>query len=291
MAGETQHSDSLSSLIEEGDSRSPPEIVSSDRKQDLIVQQDSSTKSSPKEGSDSAALIPNSEVLIGDESISISDLIVKKNGKETSFSDSIPKEEDQESSKLNGGGSIGILGFSEADKKQEFGKKRELQLGSNGSLEIQVIDETALIGSISMPKLAFKKNPKEEDTAEDKKNKKNKTKRETMTRRKENGGGKTGTTTEKKKKKEEGKMRYSREVMEALRFVNIVEQRRMWKDVHIGLGPLVGKEYDFLLSSKQQNNNIQFIFPQAQENKNHSSSDSGVLGARGRLNHVNVYAH
>ncbi|KAF3455449.1 hypothetical protein FNV43_RR00076 [Rhamnella rubrinervis] len=59
------------------------------------------------------------------------------------------------------------------------------------------------------------------------------------------GGPKNGERT---------KMEYTREEMEALRFVNIVEQRKMWKDIYISLGPAVSKEYDDLSSSKHQKN-------------------------------------
>ncbi|PON49377.1 Gem-associated protein [Parasponia andersonii] len=46
------------------------------------------------------------------------------------------------------------------------------------------------------------------------------------------------------------KVIYSREVMEALRFVNMEEQRKMWKHVLTGLGPVVQKEYKNLARSK-----------------------------------------
>ncbi|XP_030470339.1 uncharacterized protein LOC115688604 [Syzygium oleosum] len=45
--------------------------------------------------------------------------------------------------------------------------------------------------------------------------------------------------------------RYSREEMEALRFVNISEQRKFWREIYNGLGP-VAREYANLASSKHQ---------------------------------------
>ncbi|PON63172.1 Gem-associated protein [Trema orientale] len=53
---------------------------------------------------------------------------------------------------------------------------------------------------------------------------------------------------------ERKKMIYSREVMEALRFVSMEEQRKMWKRVLTGLGPVVQKEYKNLASSKHHKN-------------------------------------
>ncbi|XP_062095971.1 uncharacterized protein LOC133801723 [Humulus lupulus] len=46
------------------------------------------------------------------------------------------------------------------------------------------------------------------------------------------------------------KKNYSREVMEALRFVNVKEKRQLWKSVFNGLDPVVQKEYINLASSK-----------------------------------------
>ncbi|KAL9431690.1 hypothetical protein AB3S75_026815 [Citrus x aurantiifolia] len=48
------------------------------------------------------------------------------------------------------------------------------------------------------------------------------------------------------------KIMYSREEMEAVKFFNIVQQRKLWRDVYTGLGPTVMKEYDNLVSSKHQ---------------------------------------
>lgn len=300
MADETQRSDSLSSVTEEGDTLSRPEIVSHPKNEDLPTNQSSDDLQSSSQSDvvekhpDSVipipVLVPNSQSPTGDDSvpISISDsLILNKKVKETSFS--------EESAKLNvGGGSITILGLPGRDQKRQLGKM-PVQ-----SLEIQVIDETALIGPISMPKLAFKRstlkteNPKEqEDTAE---KKKTKTKPPPPTTTTTRGGAKSGFLQTKKKKNGNvnvdgnvGKMRYSRKAMEALRFENVVEQRRMWKNIYNGLGPLVRKEYDFLLSSKQDKN-VHFIFHDAQQMKNESApSDFGVVAARGRWNYMNVY--
>ncbi|KAK0589435.1 hypothetical protein LWI29_014286 [Acer saccharum] len=41
--------------------------------------------------------------------------------------------------------------------------------------------------------------------------------------------------------------------MEALRFVNVVEQRKLWWAIYTGLGLAVSNEYDELANSKQKN--------------------------------------
>ncbi|PON74949.1 Gem-associated protein [Parasponia andersonii] len=154
---------------------------------------------------------------------------------------------------------------------------------SRCSLEIKVVDETALIGPVSVPKLRKKmdlvvpskytrshgnmhKNGKEDIVEKVKSSQR--TKRVFL------------------KKGERSKMMYSRGAMKALRFVNIVQQRKMWKDVHTGLGPVVRKEYDYLVSSKNQKN-FQFNFGK----KDEPTSVLGMVAARGRSNHVNVFAH
>ncbi|GLT96764.1 hypothetical protein SLE2022_143650 [Rubroshorea leprosula] len=59
----------------------------------------------------------------------------------------------------------------------------------------------------------------------------------------DNGVWKNGNPTKKM---------YSREEMEALRFVDIVEQRKLWSNIHTGLGAAVMREYHDLTSSKHQ---------------------------------------
>ncbi|KAF2322208.1 hypothetical protein GH714_008649 [Hevea brasiliensis] len=60
----------------------------------------------------------------------------------------------------------------------------------------------------------------------------------------QNGGQKNGDQIRK----------YSREEMEALRFVNIVDQRKLWRAIHTGLGDAVVKEYNDLAGLKRQKN-------------------------------------
>ncbi|XP_062107741.1 uncharacterized protein LOC133818725 [Humulus lupulus] len=154
------------------------------------------------------------------------------------------------------------------------------------SLEIQVVDETALIGPVSVPKLGWKM----ELVAPSKSSKGhvNKNRKEDFLEKVVRGSPRRhkGRKNVALKKGDRSKRMYSREEMEALRFVNIVEQRKMWKDVHTGLGPIVRKEYDCLVSSKNQRN-FQFNFAK----KNEPTSVLSVVGARGRSNHMNVFVH
>ncbi|XP_030499587.2 uncharacterized protein LOC115714961 [Cannabis sativa] len=155
------------------------------------------------------------------------------------------------------------------------------------SLEIQVVDETALIGPMSVPKLGRKT----ESVAPSKSSKGlvNKNRKIDFLEKKVARGSPSRTKGRKNvvvKKGERSKSMYSRAEMEALRFVNIVEQRKMWKDVHTGLGPIVRKEYDYLVSSKNQKN-FQFNFG----NNDEPTSVLGAVGGRGRSNYMNVFVH
>uniref|UniRef100_A0A803Q721 Uncharacterized protein n=1 Tax=Cannabis sativa TaxID=3483 RepID=A0A803Q721_CANSA len=167
----------------------------------------------------------------------------------------------------------------------EFGSRLKMINGDpRCSLEIQVVDETALIGPVSGPR-------KTESIAPSKSSKGlvNKNRKIEFLEKKVARGSPSRPKGRKNvvvKKGERSKRLYSREEMEALRFVNIVEQRKMWKDVHTGLGPIVRKEYDYLVSSKNQKN-FQFNFG----NKDEPTSVLGAVGGRGRSNHMNVFVH
>lgn len=144
------------------------------------------------------------------------------------------------------------------------------------SLEIEVIDETALIGSVFFPKnghvsgmmtdfLVSDKHTKRQGSNLPKDMDEKKVKR---SRRREKAVKGVLETDEKAKsviqmtetriggpKNGEGtRIEYTREELEALRFVKIGDQRKMWKDIYLGLGPTVSKEYDNLASSKPLKN-------------------------------------
>ncbi|TXG54093.1 hypothetical protein EZV62_019349 [Acer yangbiense] len=143
------------------------------------------------------------------------------------------------------------------------------------SLKIEVIDDTALIESVQVPetgygcvkdigiegtakKIRWKEEEKKQESDEKKvkqsRRKAKDTKRnlETNERMKnmtpimedQDGGLKNGERSRKK---------YARQEMEAMRFVNVVEQRKLWRAIYTGLGLAVSNEYDELANSKQKN--------------------------------------
>ncbi|CAK9171284.1 unnamed protein product [Ilex paraguariensis] len=54
------------------------------------------------------------------------------------------------------------------------------------------------------------------------------------------------------KKGDEAKTVYSRREMQAMRYVDMEEQRKKWIEVYCGLGPAVAREYDGLVECQQQ---------------------------------------
>jgi survival of motor neuron protein-interacting protein 1 len=121
-----------------------------------------------------------------------------------------------------------------------------------GSLEIEVIDQTALIDfNDKCAERKGNKNVNQEMDAKKARRSRRKAKKVFEMNRKntlvrgetENGCRKIGDGT---------KTLYSRKEMEALRFTNIVEQRQIWKVIYNGLGAAVAREYDDLASSKHQ---------------------------------------
>ncbi|XP_021679554.2 uncharacterized protein LOC110664253 isoform X2 [Hevea brasiliensis] len=143
------------------------------------------------------------------------------------------------------------------------------------SLKVEVIDDIALIETVPVPKTGnvglkiaernVKKNEKQEADRKKAKRPRRKGKDgkkilETSNEQNkmiqvrkaisikngeaQNGGQKNGDQIRK----------YSREEMEALRFVNIVDQRKLWRAIHTGLGDAVVKEYNDLAGLKRQKN-------------------------------------
>ncbi|KAJ4723164.1 Gem-associated 2 [Melia azedarach] len=142
------------------------------------------------------------------------------------------------------------------------------------SVKIEVIDDTALIESVMVPKVGngCLKNTGVSGTA--------KMMQRNKEEKKQEGDGKKAKRARRKAKDmkmfsgmsarlndvkhfvedqdgvlnngEHAKIMYSREEMEALRFVNIVEQGKMWRDIYTGLEPAVLKDYNNLARSKHQ---------------------------------------
>ncbi|KAE8077193.1 hypothetical protein FH972_015780 [Carpinus fangiana] len=121
-----------------------------------------------------------------------------------------------------------------------------------GSLKIEVIDQTALIDfNDKCAERKGNKNVNQEVDAKKARRSRRKAKKVFEMNRKnvvvrgetENGCRNIGDGTKKI---------YSRKQMEALRFANIVEQRKIWKVIYTGLGAAVAKEYEDLANSKNQ---------------------------------------
>ncbi|KAI9182300.1 hypothetical protein LWI28_023996 [Acer negundo] len=148
------------------------------------------------------------------------------------------------------------------------------------SPKIEVIDDTALIESVQVPetgngcmkdigiegtakKIGWKEEEKKQESDEQKvkqsRRKAKDTKRNLGTNERmknmtpimedQDGGLKNG---------ERSRKMYTRQEMEALRFVNIVEQRKLWRAIYTGLGLAVLNEYDELANSKQKNTLLNF---------------------------------
>ncbi|KDP42852.1 hypothetical protein JCGZ_23794 [Jatropha curcas] len=137
------------------------------------------------------------------------------------------------------------------------------------SLKVKVIDDTAVLEAVPIPKTGNGENKKQKQEVDGKKLK--------LPRRKGKDVKNVSETSEKQKKTTQvGKAvnklslvgeaqnesqknghplrKYSREEMEALRFVNVVEQRKLWRDTYTGLGDAVVKEYDDLAGSRHHKN-------------------------------------
>ncbi|KAL4632477.1 hypothetical protein ACB092_04G053800 [Castanea dentata] len=120
-----------------------------------------------------------------------------------------------------------------------------------GSWKIEVIDETALI-EVNDPCAAEKKGNKNGKQEMDGK-KARRSRRKAKKALEMNGGGgpKNVLVSGETKKSGDGtKKVYLRKEMEALRFANIAEQRKIWKEIYNGLGAVVAREYEDLASSK-----------------------------------------
>ncbi|XP_044478646.1 uncharacterized protein LOC123205694 [Mangifera indica] len=151
------------------------------------------------------------------------------------------------------------------------------------SLKIEVVD-TALIETVRVPKMIERNMNKGEKEQEVDGKKARRLRRKAKDVKKaleisekvknltgnlddQNGGLKNG---------KQEKIMYSRKEMEALRFVSVVEQRKMWRDIYTGLGPVVMTEYDDLASSKQQKHILLNFDPR--QNLSRKPEADGILG-------------
>ncbi|KAL4387941.1 hypothetical protein GQ457_09G015360 [Hibiscus cannabinus] len=128
----------------------------------------------------------------------------------------------------------------------------------NGSLNIDVIDDTALIGSFPLSRTG--KDEKGEHEIDCTKTKRSRRKGKVV----KNVLGEPGTVRHmestmifedqnwKTERGSQNKIMYSRKELEALRFDKVVEQRKFWRDVYNSLGKDVIREYEDLGSWRHQ---------------------------------------
>ncbi|KAK4381908.1 hypothetical protein Sango_2923000 [Sesamum angolense] len=133
---------------------------------------------------------------------------------------------------------VGVPEIQETAKNQDDG---QVQCGLN----IQVIDDTALIDPSLVGNGKTDRNGQESE-----KEKKPKRRGGKARRKKEalNARVETQASLEKKGKKRLV-VEYSRKEMEALRFKNLEDQKKKWAEVYSGLGAFVAQEYDGLVNS------------------------------------------
>lgn len=174
-------------------------------------------------------------------------------------------------------------------------------------VKIQVIDDTALIESVRVPRIGNgcfkdmgtiagtakmlqtyeKKQQVDGKKAKRSRRKGKDTKMVSVSARLLQDNNDSGLNN-----REEAKIMYSREEMEALKFFNVVKQQKLWRDVYTGLGPAVMNEYDNLVSSKHQKPIVKSFDPRmCFLSKSAAPGILGVGAARARRNHFNIYVH
>ncbi|XP_052875913.1 uncharacterized protein LOC108489496 isoform X2 [Gossypium arboreum] len=164
-----------------------------------------------------------------------------------------------------------IFGFatnsSKIDDGNGVGGTKGLDFPVKGSLKIEVIDDTALIGSFPLPRtgngsVKDEKKKKGEHEIDGKKGKRSRRKGknvkevlgESVTMRHMESTKIFEVQKGKTESKTQNKIMYSREELEALRFAKVGEQRSFWRDVYNSLGKDVIREYEDLGSWKHQKN-------------------------------------
>ncbi|XVE84590.1 hypothetical protein DITRI_Ditri17bG0024800 [Diplodiscus trichospermus] len=166
--------------------------------------------------------------------------------------------------KTCGGNAPGLAtNSSKIDYDSNNGGTKGLDLPVRGSLSIEVIDDTALIGSFPLSKTgngSVKNARKEKEEIDSKKGKRSRRKGKNAKK----ALGETTRHTESteivevqngwKESNSQSKIMYSRKQLESLRYAKVVEQRKLWRDVYNGLGTDVIKEYEALGSWKKQKN-------------------------------------
>ncbi|KAL6970790.1 hypothetical protein U1Q18_030478 [Sarracenia purpurea var. burkii] len=177
------------------------------------------------------------------------------------------------------------------------------------SLKIEVIDETAVIETIPGDEFGngigkekgFMSCGKHSEMNVHKNLIKQEGKKEKRPRRKGKGAKQLWGTNGKEnipthmveKRSDEAKRAYSRQEMEALRFVNLEAQRKKWLEVYCGLAPTVTKEYEGLIDFDNQKHIRLNFDPRHQFGKKEKKTPGilGMVAAKGRGNHLKIFVH
>ncbi|KAM7253203.1 hypothetical protein ACFE04_008822 [Oxalis oulophora] len=159
----------------------------------------------------------------------------------------------------------------------KFAKGRERTIKKNDKQEVDGINFTKAKGmtikknenqeadSINFTKakgMTIEKNDKQEDNGNRSNQSRNKTR---VPKRSETNQGHQNLRVYRKVVKITKKI-YSREKMEALRYVGVDDQQKLWTSLYNGLAPEVIKEYDTLVATKQPKNVFSNYYAQQQKN-------------------------
>uniref|UniRef100_A0A2P2LWT6 Uncharacterized protein LOC8269748 n=1 Tax=Rhizophora mucronata TaxID=61149 RepID=A0A2P2LWT6_RHIMU len=179
-----------------------------------------------------------------------------------------------------------VAGFS--TNSRILGALKGIDGSVRNSLQIEVVDDTALIGPVSVPHSGNhninvgERTGKNEKRESDVKGKRPQRRGKNVRKAPETGESekKTSQVGEAHNNAQifgdQMKRKYTRAELEALRFENVVEQRKIWRNIYAGLAHSVAKEYDDLSSSKHlKNNNFNF---DPQRHHRRKADGPGILG-------------
>ncbi|XP_022761745.1 uncharacterized protein LOC111307787 isoform X2 [Durio zibethinus] len=191
---------------------------------------------------------------------------------------------------------------SKIDVDNNIGGIKGLDLPVRGSLKIEVIDDTALIGSFPLCKTGNgsvkdekKKGKQEVDGKKAKRSRrKGKNAKKVFGEAMKHMDSTTIVEVEngRRESQSQSKIMYSRKELEALRFAKAVEQQYLWRHAYNDLGTDVIREYEDLASWKHQKNIIlssdtHHLFGW----KAGSPAIMNVVAGRGARNGLNIFVH
>ncbi|XP_022979809.1 uncharacterized protein LOC111479399 [Cucurbita maxima] len=229
--------------------------------------------------------------------------ILEKKKKLLSEEDEIHVEKGKNPSSSGGIVDQKIADQQNDSKHMNFLRRSHLSL--RNSLKIEVIDETALVEPVHVSKIGngegigivcptrpmqIKLDKSHEPDRGGKKAKRSR--RRAREAKVSEMHWSLGNVNEHQKNVEGNKIVYSMKDMEALRFVNVAEQRRLWKAICKELLPAVAREYSSLTSS-----NYPMKIGSTSDPRQHlvkreeAPSIMSVVAARGRWNHMNIFVH